>query len=137
MRHEQLIEFSFIKDVPMVTNEEEILYYENFDLENIVSPVHVDVLESLLVESGYNNDKTKFLIDGFRNGFSIGYDGDQCVKQTAPNLKLYVGSETELWNKVMKEVKLKRYAGPFEQVPFEHYIQSPIGLVPKDNGTKT
>ena len=34
----------------------------------------------------------------------------------------------------MKEVKLKRYAGPFESPPFEHYIQSPIGLVPKDNG---
>ena len=34
----------------------------------------------------------------------------------------------------MKEVKLKRYAGPFKQIPFENYIQSPIGLVPKDNG---
>ena len=35
---------------------------------------------------------------------------------------------------VMKEVKLKRYAGPFETIPYDHYIQSPIGLVPKDNG---
>ena len=37
----------------------------------------------------------------------------------------------------MKEVKLKWYAGPFESIPaqFEDdYIQSPIGLVPKDNG---
>ena len=34
----------------------------------------------------------------------------------------------------MKEVKLKRYAGPFQTIPFEHYIQSPIGLVSKDNG---
>ena len=33
----------------------------------------------------------------------------------------------------MKEVKLKRYAGPFEKIPFDDdYIQSPIGLVPKD-----
>ena len=39
-----------------------------------------------------------------------------------------------LWNKVMKEVKLKRYAGLFEQIPFKHYIQLPIGLVPKDGG---
>ena len=39
----------------------------------------------------------------------------------------------------MKEVKEKRYAGPFKQIPFEDggYIQSPIGLVPKDNGTST
>ena len=32
----------------------------------------------------------------------------------------------------MKEVKLKRFTGPFKKPPFEYYIQSPIGLVPKD-----
>ena len=37
----------------------------------------------------------------------------------------------------MKEVKEKRYAGPFEQIPFDNYIQSPIGLVPKDGGKDT
>ena len=37
----------------------------------------------------------------------------------------------------MKEVKLKRYAGPFSEIPFDSYIQSPIGLVPKDNGKDT
>ena len=37
----------------------------------------------------------------------------------------------------MKEVKEERYAGPFEKIPFEHYIQSPIGLVPKDWGKDT
>ena len=38
----------------------------------------------------------------------------------------------------MSEVQAKRYAGPFVSVPFEDdFIQSPIGLVPKDGGTKT
>ena len=37
----------------------------------------------------------------------------------------------------MKEVDLKRYAGPFESIPFEQYIHSPIGLVPKDGGKDT
>ena len=37
----------------------------------------------------------------------------------------------------MKEVKEGRYAGPFANVPFDNYIQSPIGLVPKDGGNKT
>ena len=37
----------------------------------------------------------------------------------------------------MKEVKEKRYAGPFKKIPFENYIQSPIGLVPKDGGAST
>ena len=36
----------------------------------------------------------------------------------------------------MKEVKLKRYAGPFHKVPFKNFVQSPIGLVPKA-GNKT
>ena len=34
-------------------------------------------------------------------------------------------------HKIMKEVKLKRVAGPFWEIPFENYIQSPVGLVPK------
>ena len=50
----------------------------------------------------------------------------------SPNLKLRVGSQISLWNKIMKEVKLKRYAGPFKEPPFSEFIQSPVGLVPKD-----
>ena len=34
----------------------------------------------------------------------------------------------------MKEVKEGRYAGPFDQPPFDNHIQSPIGLVPKSGG---
>ena len=36
----------------------------------------------------------------------------------------------------MKEVKLHQVAGPFKQVPYVNYMQSPIGLVPKDSGTQ-
>ena len=74
---------------------------------------------------------------GFSEGFDLGYRGPPNVKLTAKNLKFTIGSKCELWNKVMKEVQAKRYAGPFTQIPFEHYIQSPIGLVPKDGGKKT
>ena len=37
----------------------------------------------------------------------------------------------------MKEVQKGRYAGPFEEPPFPNFIQSPIGLVPKDQGKDT
>ena len=37
----------------------------------------------------------------------------------------------------MTEVKDGRLAGPFKEIPYEHFIQSPIGLVPKYKGTKT
>ena len=37
----------------------------------------------------------------------------------------------------MKEVKLGRFAGPFKDPPFKYFVQSPIGLVPKDGGKDT
>ena len=36
----------------------------------------------------------------------------------------------------MKEVKLKRFAGPLDKIPFKNFIQSLIGLVMKQNGDK-
>ena len=115
----------------------EILYFENFDLENVITPVDSKKLHELLLTAGYDKTKTEFLVNGFNEGFSIGYNGNEDVQLTAPNLKLTIGDHIELWNKVMKEVKEKRYAGPYEKIPFDKYIQSPIGLVPKDNGKKT
>ena len=113
----------------------EPLYFENFDLENVVTPVNVEALRKLLHDTNYDKHKIEFLVDGFTNGFSLEYDGPEDVQLMSENLKLRgVGNKTILWNKVMKEVAAKRYAGPFEQIPFDNYIQSPIGLVPKDWG---
>ena len=114
-----------------------VLQYSNFDLKTVFTPVKPDVLEDLLLKSGYDAQKTQYLVKGFHEGFSIGYEGPRNVKQKSPNLPLTIGSEIDLWNKVMKEVKEKRFAGPYSEIPFDTYIQSPIGLVPKDNGTKT
>ena len=112
--------------------------YENVNLEDIVTPVDADKLKELLMEVGYDSQKTEFLYDGFKKGFSLHYSGKlRKVQRTAPNLKLRVGTHTELWNKVMKEVELGRYAGPFDKPPFDYFVQSPIGLVPKDKGLKT
>ena len=110
-----------------------MLYYENFDLENIVTPVDTKKLVKLLQESHYMEEEINFLEDGFLNGFDIGYEGPQDRQSSADNLPFQesVGNKTELWNKLMKEVKAKRVAGPFEKIPFKSYIQSPIGLVPK------
>ena len=110
----------------------------NLDLENIVTPVKADVLEKLLKQSKFDLDKTNYLVNGFKEGFKLHYSGNlkEC-QRLAPNLKLRVGSKLELWNKVMAEVKLGRFAGPFDKPPLEYFVQSPIGLVPKDKGLKT
>ena len=91
----------------------------------------------LLKHSNYSERKIEFLKEGFTNGFSLHYQGNRQGQFTLLNLKLDVGTPTELWNKVMKEVQARRYAGPFETPPFKDFVQSLIGLVPKDQGKKT
>ena len=76
------------------------------------------------------------LVKGFTEGFDLEYNGPMQRQDTAQNLPFHVGDEHVLWDKVMKEVQLNRYAGPFEEIPFNNFIQSPIGLVPKA-GNKT
>ena len=116
-----------------------VSWFENYDLVNIITPVNADRLEVLLNEAGYNSQKTQYLVNDFREGFSLKHHGKVVSKRMAPNLKFQIGDKFELWEKVMKEVELKRYAGPYKEheIPFEHFIQSPIGLVPKDQGHKT
>ena len=110
--------------------------FENYDLESIITPVNIPVCKRLLERSNFDREKSDFLLKGFTKGFSLEYEGPTRVRKFSPNLKLVVDDEVDLWNKVMKEVQLERYVGPYleEDIPFRYFIQSPIGLVPKDNG---
>ena len=108
------------------------------DLDKIVTPVNPLKLKELLVQTGYVKEKIEYLVQGFTHGFKLNYEGPlKNCQRLAPNLKLRIGSKEELWNKVMTEVELGRNAGPFDEPPFEFFVQSPIGLVPKDKGKKT
>ena len=107
------------------------------DTENIVTPVNAKVFGELLMKADYPRDRIKYLVDGFTKGFPLHYEGPKNIKQRAANLKFRIGNKTEMWNKIMKEVKELRVAGPFEEIPFDNYIQFPIGLVLKDGGKKT
>ena len=108
------------------------MYFENYDLSSVVTPINIDRLRNLLVETGYNVQKRDFSIQGFTAGFNLGYEGPCDRQDTSNNLPFHgVGNSTELWNKVMKEIQMKRYASPFKKIPYDAYMQSPIGLVPK------
>ena len=106
----------------------------NGDLETVVTPVKVVKLVGKFRQTEYSADKIEFLEHGFRYGFNIGYEGPTQRRSQSDNLPFTIGNKTVLWNKLMKEVSLKRVAGPFEQIPFRNSIQSPIGLVPKAGG---
>lgn len=101
----------------------------------MVTPINYRILDQLLQESNYNPGKAQYLIQGFKNGFSIEYSGPQDRRDFSRNHKLRSGSKTVLWNKLMKEVKLQRCVGPYEEIPYNNWVQSPVTLIPKGSGT--
>ena len=92
--------------------------------------------KELLIQTNYPKGKRDKLIKGFREGFEIGCEGPEDRSDFSDNILITIGSKTKLWNKVMKEVKENRYAGPFNESPYKNFMQSPIRLVPKA-GNKT
>ena len=83
--------------------------------------------------------KSSYLVNGFTNGFDLGYRGPEDRRDLSENIPLRIGTATHLWNKIMAEVKESRYVGLYKlsDLPFENFIQSSAGLVPKDNEKKT
>ena len=110
--------------------------YKNYNLDDIVTPVKAHILRDLLTKASFDQQKTEELFKGFTEGFDIGYRGKTTRRDTSENIPIRVGTKTEMWNKIMKEVQLGRFAGPFKEIPYQNYMQSPIGLVPKA-GNKT
>ena len=83
--------------------------FQCMDTEDIITPINVDVLEDLLLEIRYDKEKTSKFINGFQQGFDLGYQGNMKRKNTARNLPFHIGDSFEMWMKIMKEVKEHRY----------------------------
>ena len=88
-------------------NGREILQYHNHNLSDVVTPVKADLLASMLQESNYDQQEIEFLHNGFTKGFDTCYEGPQDRQSRSENIPFTVGDEVDLWNKLMKEVKLK------------------------------
>ena len=102
-----------------------------------MTPINAKHLQRMLREMGYDKQKTNYLVNGFSEGFDLMYCRLVNRQDTSRNIPLRIGTKFDVWSKMMKEVKEKRFAGPFKQIPFKNFVQSPIGLVPKDAGKKT
>ena len=77
-------------------SDAEVLLFENFGLQNIVTPVDTKQLRMLLCRAGYDKAKTKMLLDGFQHGFSLGYQGPKNSRIVSPNLKFRgVGNKSD------------------------------------------
>ena len=81
-----------------IGNDAEVLRHQHMNLTDITTLVQVDELHKLLKDSGYPLDKTKFLIEGFSQGFRLQYAGKKDRKDSSNNLPFRdgVGNKIEL-----------------------------------------
>ena len=75
--------------------------HTNYNLSSITTPLNVNHFEDLLYQSGYPKEKANFLVDGFQNGFDIGYKGPVHRRSQSDNIPLTIGTDVDLWNKIM------------------------------------
>ena len=73
-----------------------IEFYENFDLNQINTPLDVGQYARLLRDTHYDSEKTSFLVDGFTNGFDLRYSGPANRQDFSQNILSPQGWETFL-----------------------------------------
>ena len=101
----------------------------NLSLDSIApSPINIAALECEL--ASYNSLDAAIILDGFRNGFKINYEGPHEPTESK-NIKSANQHPEIVQQKIQKELRMGRIAGPFDQRPLPTLRVSPIGLVPK------
>ena len=93
----------------------------------IRTPIRADRLEHHLRQCAYPEDKTKFLVDGFKFGFRLGHTSNP-EDITAPNSKKANELPTVILNKLKVEIEAGRIAGPFKTPPFHPFQASPLNV---------
>ena len=74
-----------------------------------------------------------YLLLGFKQGFLIGYEGLDFPLITN-NLPSARDNPEQVTAAVIKELERGHTAGPFIHPPFENFLCSPLGAVPKIDG---
>lgn len=110
---------------PMLEQAEAI---EHNDRDVAPTPIRISVLKEWLEISSYPD--ANILLSGFQDGFRLCYNGPR-HSRIARNLKSITKYPGVALQKIDKELKLGRIAGPFVKEPFDNFQSSPIGLVPK------
>ena len=87
------------------------------------SPINVDKLDKLL--QGYDRQKSQYLVNGFRHGFSI----SSSLTSTSVKAKNHFSVQQfpAITEKLIdKEVEAQRYAGLFKEIPLQDLHVSPL-----------
>ena len=100
---------------------------------NPTSPVNIEKLKEEL--AGYPDPElADYLIQGFTYGFDIGYSGKRFPLQSK-NLHSALSNTSAVTEAISKELSRGHVAGPFIKALFENLHCSPLGAVPKKDGS--
>ena len=111
------------------------LFIDNFVLlpANPISPVNTEKLEEEL--AGYPDPElADYLIERFIYGFDIGYSGKRFPLRSK-NLHSAPSNASAVTEAISKELSRGHVAGPLTKAPFENLHCSPLGAVPKKDGS--
>ena len=101
----------------------------------VITPVKPDRLAYHLRKIGYDPTLTKYLLDGFTNGFRLGHQGLVNQKET-PNHQSVMDNMEWALKLLQLESDSGRLAGPFDSPPLQNFRVSPLKLVPKPKTSK-
>jgi len=122
----------FVAEVEDLTGEvdnELVRTPQNKNISNIANtPINTTELQQQA--NGYDTQKLNTIMNGFVNGFKIQYAGPRLYR-TAKNLRSAIARPEIVTEKINTEILAGRVAGPFDFPPFDNFIVSPLGLVPK------
>ena len=82
------------------------------------TPVKAKILENMLINSGYDELETQFLVEGFTFGFHLNCSASP-LPGSCQNLHSARLHKEILQNKLEKELKASRIAGPFSEPLFQ------------------
>jgi len=91
--------------------------------KHMPTPINPDVLDSMLKD--YKD--RKYIVDGFREGFSLGFEGPR-TPLTSNNSHTITDKTHLAQTKIDNEVRLGRIEGPFDQPPWPNMKFSPLAL---------
>ena len=95
---------------------------------SLPTPIQIDRFLPFL--DGYAPSTVRYLRDGFTAGFHLDYTG-QLISVHSNNLSSAMEKPEAVDAKLNKELSAHRLAGPFSEPPFEKFLVSPLGVVPK------
>ena len=98
-------------------------------MASLPTPVKVNQLAPFL--EGYDSNLKNNLVQGFTSGFKINSSLDKNVVKFPKNHKSATGNPEVVTQKINKEIQKGRIKGPLKEPPFNNFICSPLGLVPK------